>query len=174
MRRYNARRGRPPEPAMDTFRAKSLCMRVTEPHRAEGYVQSPCRQDASLAFTEAVKNLQRELVLALGECTSLGGRVGSFPEQRFEIATAAHDAKDHHVVAHRAVQDDVLADRKGADTCSKLVSLTADERISGEEKEPGSQCFDETIRDVDATLSRNVVPGLEEIGFGFRGEAMRH
>jgi hypothetical protein len=46
--------------------------------------------------------------------------------------------------------------------------LTTDKRVLGEEKKPGGQCVDETIRDFDAALSRNVVPVLQKVDLGLR------
>ena len=80
---------------------------------------------------------------------------------RRDVAGTVDDADDENAVFFRAVEDQVVADRKGAETGEKMIDRTPQVRLPDELTDDGAEAVDEAIRrigivpcDLDPNLNR--------------------
>ena len=62
------------------------------------------------------------------------------------MAGTVDDADDEDAVFFRAVEDQVVADRKGAETGEKMIDRTPQVRLPDELSDDGAEAVDEAIR----------------------------
>ena len=64
------------------------------------------------------------------------------------MAGTVDDADDENAVFFRAVEDQVVADRKGAETGEQMIDRTPQVRLPDELSDDGAEAVDEAIRRV--------------------------
>ena len=97
-------------------------------------------------------------------------------QQSFNVPIPAHDMKNQRVVAFRAVDDDVLANRKTTQAEPQIViASTAKLGVLAEQPATIRQGINQPVGDLNASaLAGNVKPDAVEFHFGFRRKTKSH
>lgn len=94
-----------------------------------------------------------------------GGPDELLEQFRRDVAGTVDDADDEDAVFFRAVEDQVVADRKRAETAEKMIDRTSQVRLPDKLRDDGAEAVDEAIRrggivprEAPARLSRCGLP----------------
>ena len=78
------------------------------------------------------------------------------------FAPTVDDADEENAVFVRAVEDQVVADRKGAETGEKMIDRTPQVRMPDELTDDGAEAVDEAIRRI-GIVPRDLNPNLDGV-----------
>jgi hypothetical protein len=89
-------------------------------------------------------------------------------EQGYEVLPTVRDAKNEHVIAFDAVDDDVITDGKTAQAlASIIISGTTDPGMTGAQIKSGGDGVDLPVGNVlAAAIGDDVVPDMVQVGAG--------